>query len=52
MKEQLAVESAGAQATTNATPATLTEAMAPLTDVDPWMQRKMEEAAAKQAGSN
>ena len=51
MKEQLAVESASATTGANAssaTPATLTEAMAPLTDVDPWMQRKMEEAAAKQ----
>jgi len=63
MKEQLAQEQSGAAAltngttggtesTTNATPATLTEAMAPLTDVDPWMQRKMEEAAAKQSGTN
>jgi hypothetical protein len=52
MKEQLAVESASATSDANAssaTPATLTEAMAPLTDVDPWMQRKMEEAAAKQS---
>lgn len=57
MKEQLAVESASAATATgasasSATPATLTEAMAPLTDVDPWMQRKMEEAAAKQSGAN
>lgn len=58
MKEQLAQEQTsataitGSSATTNATPATLTDAMAPLTDVDPWMARKMEEAAAKQSGSN
>jgi hypothetical protein len=60
MKEQLAQEqsgaaalTSGAESTTNATPATLTEAMAPLTDVDPWMARKMEEAAAaKQSGAN
>jgi hypothetical protein len=53
MKEQLAVESASANtpSATPATPATLTEAMAPLTDVDPWMQRKMEDAAAKQSGT-
>lgn len=52
MKEQLAKENVETPVgvSSEGGAATLTEAMAPLTDVDPWMQRKMEESAAKDTG--
>lgn len=43
MKEQLAKENVESKSSAEA--GSLTEAMEKLTDIDPWMQRKMEEAA-------